>query len=84
MRQMPFFCGTRIYGTRSGVRGFPKLGRGGVLPRDLAPGTMTFLSCGGLEMHGDFMTKAWGPDPLAQALAMIPGYPQTVRAKKSA
>ena len=53
------------------------------LPRDLAPGTMTFLSCGGLEMHGDFMTKAWGPDPLAQALAMIPGYPQTVRAKKT-
>jgi hypothetical protein len=53
------------------------------LPRNLSPGTMTFLSCGGLEMHGDFMTKAWGPDPLAQALAMIPGYPQTVRAKKT-
>ena len=53
------------------------------LPRDLAPGTMTFLSCGGLEMHGDFMTRAWGQDPLAQALAMIPGYPQTVRGKKT-
>jgi hypothetical protein len=44
---------------------------------------MTFLSCGGLEMHGDFMTRAWGQDPLAQALAMIPGYPQTVRGKKT-
>lgn len=47
------------------------------MPRDLAPGTMTFLACGGLEMHGDFMTHAWGQDPLAQALAMIPGYPRT-------
>ncbi len=47
------------------------------LPRNLSPGTMTFLSCGGLELHGDFMTHAWGQDPLAQALAMIPGYPQT-------
>ncbi len=54
-----------------------------VLPRNLSPGTMTFLSCGGLEMHGDFMTHAWGQDPLAQALAMIPGYPQTVRGKKT-
>ena len=53
------------------------------LPRNLSPGTMTFLSCGGLEMHGDFMIRAWGPDPLAQALAMIPGYLQTVRAKKT-
>jgi hypothetical protein len=53
------------------------------LPRDLAPGTMTFLPCGGLDMHGDFMTRAWGQDPLAQALAMIPGYPQTVRGKKT-
>lgn len=52
------------------------------LPRDLAPGTMTFVSCGGLEMHGDFMTRAWGQDPLAQALAMIPGYPQTVQRTK--
>jgi hypothetical protein len=53
------------------------------LPRDLAPGTMTFLSCGGLDMHGDFMTRAWGQDPLAQALAMIPGYPRIVRGKKA-
>lgn len=53
------------------------------LPRNLSPGTMTFLSCGGLELHGDFMTHAWGQDPLAQALAMIPGYPQQVRGKKA-
>jgi hypothetical protein len=33
-------------------------------------------------MHGDFMTRAWGPDPLKQALMMIPGYPRTVRAAK--
>ncbi len=47
------------------------------LPRNLSPGTMTFLSCGGADMHVDFLSKAWGQDPLAQALAMIPGYPQT-------
>jgi hypothetical protein len=55
------------------------------LPRALTPGTNSFVPCGGWEMHGDFMTRAWGPDPLKQALALIPGYPQTVRtAKKSA
>jgi len=54
------------------------------LPTSLVPGTMAFVPCGGLEMHGDFMTRAWGPDPLKAALALIPGYPQTVRAKKSA
>jgi hypothetical protein len=54
------------------------------LPRDLKPGTMTFLFCGGLEMHGDFMTRAWGQDPLAHALAMIPGYPQTAPGTKKA
>lgn len=48
-----------------------------LLPRNLSPGTMTFLACGSADLHGDFMTKAWGQDPLAQALAMIPGYPQT-------
>jgi hypothetical protein len=53
------------------------------LPQALTPGTMAFVSCGSWEMHGDFMTRAWGPDPLKQALAMIPGYP-TVRAKKGA
>jgi len=56
----------------------------GDLPKELTAGTFSFLSCGGLDMHGDFMTRAWGQDPLAQALAMIPGYPQKVRAKKTA
>lgn len=55
------------------------------LPTTLTPGTNAFVPCGGWEMHGDFMTRAWGPDPLKQALTMIPGYPQTVRpAKKHA
>ncbi len=54
------------------------------LPASLTPGTMAFVSCGSWEMHGDFMTRAWAADPLKQALAMIPGYPQTVRAKKGA
>jgi hypothetical protein len=52
------------------------------LPAGLTPGTMAFVSCGSWEMHGDFVTRAWTTDPLKQALAMIPGYPQTVRAKK--
>jgi hypothetical protein len=54
------------------------------LPTSLAPGTMAFVPCGGWEMHGDFVTRAWGPDPLKAALALIPGYPQTVHAKKGA
>jgi len=52
------------------------------LPTTLTPGTNAFVPCGGWEMHGDFMTRAWGPDPLKQALTLIPGYPQTVRAAK--
>jgi hypothetical protein len=52
------------------------------LPKSLTPGTMAFVSCGSWEMHGDFVTRAWAADPVKQALAMIPGYPQTVRAKK--
>jgi len=53
------------------------------LPTSLTSGTMAFVATGGLDMHGDFMTRAWAPDPLKAALAMIPGYPQTVRAKKT-
>jgi hypothetical protein len=53
------------------------------LPKALTPGTFAFVSCGPWELHGDFMTRAWGPDPVKQALAMIPGYP-TVRAKRGA
>jgi hypothetical protein len=58
------------------------------LPKTLTPGTFAFVGCGSWELHGDFMTRAWGPDPLKQALGMIPGYPMVrdsgVRAKKSA
>lgn len=53
------------------------------LPTALTPGTMAFVATGGLDMHGDFMTRAWAPDPLKSALTMIPGYPQAVRAKKT-
>jgi hypothetical protein len=57
------------------------------LPKTLTPGTFAFVSCGAWELHGDFMTRAWGPDPLKQALGMIPGYPMVResagRAKKS-
>ncbi len=54
------------------------------LPSTLVPGTMAFISCGSWELHGDFVTRAWTADPLEKALEMIPGYPQTVRAKKKA
>lgn len=58
------------------------------LPKALTPGTMAFVSCGSWELHGDFMTRAWAPDPLKQALTMIPGYPMVrpppVHAKKRA
>ena len=58
------------------------------LPTALTPGTSAFVPCGGWEMHGDFMTRAWGPDPLKQALTMIPGYPMVrapaVHGKKGA
>ncbi|MEK7687476.1 MAG: alpha/beta hydrolase [Pseudomonadota bacterium] len=58
------------------------------LPRSLTPGTASFVPCGGLDMHGDFVTRAWQADPLEKALAMIPGYApiqdKTVRAKKGA
>ncbi|GEP59346.1 alpha/beta hydrolase [Reyranella soli] len=53
------------------------------LPATLNPGTVAFVPCGGLDMHGDFVTRAWRPDPLKAALAMIPGY-AVVRDKKSA
>jgi hypothetical protein len=62
------------------------------LPKELKPGTMAFVPCGGVDMHGDFITHAWTSDPLKQALALIPGYeqvpptppPAPVRAKTKA
>ena len=47
------------------------------LPATLKPGTMSFVSTGSWELHGDFMTKAWGPDPLRHTLAMIPDFEQS-------
>ena len=52
------------------------------LPKTLSPGTAAFVATGGLDMHGDFVTRAWQPDPLEKALAMIPGY-GPVHAKKT-
>ena len=58
------------------------------LPKTLSPGTAAFVATGGLDMHGDFVTRAWQPDPLEKALAMIPGYApvpdKTVRGKTGA
>jgi hypothetical protein len=44
------------------------------LPPSLNSGTCAFAACGGMDMHGDFVTRAWRPDPLKHALSMIPGY----------
>jgi hypothetical protein len=51
------------------------------LPSTLTVGTFAFASCGGVDMHGDFVSRAWRPDPLKHALAMIPGY--AARSSKS-
>lgn len=54
------------------------------LPKTLMPNTACFVGpTGGLDMHGDFVTRAWQPDPLKQALSMIPGY-DPIHGKKSA
>jgi len=53
------------------------------VPRTLSPGTAAFVATGGLAMHGDFVTRAWQPDPLEKALAIIPGY-APVRGKTGA
>ncbi|WIM11315.1 alpha/beta hydrolase [Enhydrobacter sp.] len=47
---------------------------GNALPKSLTPGTVAFVSCGGADLHGDFVTHAWTTDPVKRALAMIPGY----------
>lgn len=52
-------------------------------PRTLSSGTAAFVATGGLDMHGDFVTRAWQPDPLEKALASIPGY-GPARAKRGA
>lgn len=53
------------------------------VPNSLTPGTASFVGpTGGLDRHGDFVTRAWQADPLKQALSMIPGY-APVHGKKS-
>lgn len=51
------------------------------LPKTLAPGTMAFVACGGIDLHGDFVTHAWTADPVKQALTMIPGYEPVAQPK---
>lgn len=54
------------------------------VPQALTPGTACFVGpTGGLDMHGDFVTRAWQADPLKQALSLIPGY-VPVHGKKNA
>jgi hypothetical protein len=54
------------------------------VPKALTPGTACFVGpTGGLDMHGDFVTRAWQPDPLKQALSLIPGY-EPVHGKRNA
>jgi hypothetical protein len=51
-----------------------KIGIGAVLPTKLTAGTVAFAPCGGLDMHGDFVTRAWQRDPLKHAISLIPGF----------
>lgn len=53
------------------------------LPAVLKPGTFAFAASGGSDLHGDFVTRAWRPDPIRHALTMIPDY-APLRAKKKA
>jgi hypothetical protein len=53
-----------------------RIGIGDVLPVELKPGTIAFAPCGGLDMHGDFVTRAWQRDPLKHAISIIPGFPR--------
>jgi hypothetical protein len=53
------------------------------LPKDLSPGTVAFVACGSGDLHNELMTRAWEPDPLSRALAMIPGYPRKTSAPAS-
>jgi hypothetical protein len=44
-------------------------------PEQLSPGVVSFVADPALG-HGDFVTNAWVPDPVAWALTRIPGYPR--------
>jgi hypothetical protein len=49
---------------------------GAVLPTSLVPGTVAFAPCGGMELHNEFVTRAWQSDPLKHAISLIPGFPR--------
>jgi hypothetical protein len=44
------------------------------LPSSLMPGTIAFAGCGSADLHNDFVTRAWRPDPLKHVLSLISGY----------
>lgn len=44
------------------------------LPGTLAPGSVTFYATSEDVPHSDFVTQAWGPDPLREVLAKMRGY----------
>lgn len=46
------------------------------LPRTLRPGSLSFFDAGPSADHAHFVTAAWRPQPLADLLARIPGFPR--------
>jgi hypothetical protein len=79
-RQMGFLLSAYTDSTRDenaslqGLLARRRIPYSNALPQTLAPGTMSFVSCGSADLHGDFVTHAWTNEPVKQALAMIPGY----------
>lgn len=51
------------------------------LPARLAPGSVTLFPTGEEIVHKDFVTAAWGDDPLKVVLAKIPGFSRTPPAR---
>jgi hypothetical protein len=49
---------------------------GDILPMSLTPGTFAFAPCGGIDLHNEFVTRAWQRDPLKHAFSLIPGFPR--------
>jgi hypothetical protein len=43
------------------------------LPPRIDFGTVTFAATGPEVVHNDFVTRAWGADPLRELLARLPG-----------
>ena len=47
---------------------------GGALAEDLSRGGATFLATGPDAKHMDYVTQAWGPNPIADILRRMPAY----------